>query len=155
MRSILTTAPLEDCDRKIYKKPGSMFGDAALDTNHQLLAGEGQWIFNLDGEKYYLPSIKRHFPLSFFQCVTRVRKMKWQVTRTTDSVLVGKLIAPSLGYTRAGPPRCVLGLHPGNVLPDIPMGENPVVAQTFGKNSSRLVVIIQPQIIGPLVDSSP
>jgi len=44
----------------------------------------------------------------------------------------GKLIAPSPSYTRAGPPRCVLGLHPGNVLPDIPVGENPAVAQTFG-----------------------
>ena len=51
MRSILTTAPLEDYDRKIYRKPGFMFGDATPDTDHQLLAGEGQWIFNLDGEK--------------------------------------------------------------------------------------------------------
>ena len=34
MRSILTTAPLEDCDRKIYQKPSFMFGDAAPDTNH-------------------------------------------------------------------------------------------------------------------------
>ena len=58
--------------------------------------------------------------------------MQWQVTRTADSVHVGKLIAPSFGYTRAGPPLCTLGLHPGNVLPDIPVGENPVVAQTFG-----------------------
>jgi len=109
-----------------------MFGDEAPDNDHQLLAGEGQWIFKLDGEKYYLPSSKRHFPLSFFQCVTRARKMQWQVTRTTDSVHVGKLIAPSPGYTRAGPPRCILSLHPGNVLPDIPVGENPAVAQTFG-----------------------
>jgi len=77
MRSILTTAPLEECDQKIYQKPDFMFGDAAPDTNHQLLAMEGQWIFNLDGEKYYLSSSKRHFPLSFFQCVTRSRKMKW------------------------------------------------------------------------------
>ena len=58
--------------------------------------------------------------------------MKWQVTRTIDSVHVEKLIAPSPDYTRAGPPRCVLGLHPRNVLPDIPVGENPAVAQTFG-----------------------
>ena len=42
MRSILTIAPLEDCDRKIYRKPDFMFGDAALDTDHQLLAREGQ-----------------------------------------------------------------------------------------------------------------
>jgi len=41
MRSILTTAPLEDLDRKIYRKLGFMFGDAAPDTDQQLLAGEG------------------------------------------------------------------------------------------------------------------
>ena len=80
MRSILTIAPLEDYDRKIHQKPTFMFGDAGPDTDHQLLAGEGQWIFNLNVEKYYLPSSKRHFPLSFFQCVTRPQKMKWPVT---------------------------------------------------------------------------
>ena len=93
MRIILTTAPLEDSDRKVYRKPGFMFGDAAPDNDHQLLAGEGQWIFKLNGEKYYLPSSKRNFLLSFFQCVTKVRKMKWQVTRTIDSIHPGKLIA--------------------------------------------------------------
>jgi len=132
MRSILTTTPLEDCDGKVYRRPDFMFGDAAPDPNHQLLVGEGQWIFNLDGEKYYLLSSKRHFPLSFFQCVTKTRKMQWQVTRITDSVHVGKLIASPFGYTRVGPPRCILGLHPGNVLLDIPVGGNPAVAQTFG-----------------------
>jgi len=138
MRSILTTAPLEDCDRKIYRNPDFMFGDAAPDTDHHLLAREGQWIFNLDSEKYYLPSSKRHFPLSFFQYVTRPQKMKWQVTRITDSVHVGILIAASLGYIRAGPPRCILDLHPGNVLPDIPLGENLAIAQTFGNQFFRV-----------------
>ena len=61
MRSILTTASLEDFDRRIYRKPDFMFGDAASDHDRQLLAGEGQWIFKLD-EKFYLPSSKRHFP---------------------------------------------------------------------------------------------
>ena len=41
MRSILTTAPLEDRDRKIYRKPDFMYGDAAPDTDHQLFAGKG------------------------------------------------------------------------------------------------------------------
>ena len=59
MRSILTTASLEDFDRRIYRKPSFMFGDAAPDNDHQLLTGEGQWIFKLDGEKYYLPSSKQ------------------------------------------------------------------------------------------------
>ena len=77
MRSILTTAPLEDSDRRIYQKSNFMFGDAVLDHDRQLLGGEGQWIFQLDGEKFYLPSNKRHFPMSFFQCVTKARKMQW------------------------------------------------------------------------------
>jgi len=138
MRSILTTAPLEDRDQKIYRKSGFMFGDATPDTDHQLLAGEGQWIFTLNDEKYYLSSSKRHFQLSFFQCMTKPRKMNWQVTRTTDSVHVGILTASSHGYARAGPPRCILGLHPGNVLQDIPVGENPAMAQTFGNQFFRV-----------------
>ena len=77
MRSILTTAPLEDIDRRTYKKPNFMFGDAASDPDRQLQAGEGQWIFELDGEKFYLPSNKRHFPLSSFECVTQAQKMAW------------------------------------------------------------------------------
>ena len=74
-RSILTTAALEDVDRRTYRKPDFMFGDAASDPDRQLQAGEGQWIFQLDGEKFYLPSTKRHFSLSSFVNVTQTRKM--------------------------------------------------------------------------------
>ena len=49
-RSILATAPLEDIDRQVYRKPDFMFGDATPDPNHQLQAGEGQWIFQLGDE---------------------------------------------------------------------------------------------------------
>ena len=59
--------------------------------------------------------------------------MKWQVTRTTDSVHVGILIA-----TRVGPPRGILGLYPGNVFQDIPVEENPAIAQTFGNKFFRV-----------------
>jgi len=126
-RSILTTAPLEDIDRRIYKKSNFMFGDAASDPDHQLQAGEGQWIFQLDNERFYLPSNKRHFSLSSFQCVTQARKMAWDVSRNTDSVHVGRLTYQSLGYARAGPPHNIMGLHPGNVSREIPAGENPAM----------------------------
>jgi len=68
-RSILTTAPIKDHNQIVYRKLDIMFGDAAPDTDQQFLAGEGQWMFTIEGEKYYLPSGKRHFPLSFFQSV--------------------------------------------------------------------------------------
>ena len=41
-------------------------------------------------------------------------------------------IDSSFSQLYKGGSRCILGLHPGNVLPDIPVGENPAVAQTFG-----------------------
>jgi len=134
----LTTAPLEDHDQKIYRKPGFMFGDAAPDADHQLLVGEGHWIFTLNDKKYYLPSSKHQFPLSFFQCVTKPRKMNWQVTQTTESVHVGILMASSHGYARTGPPWCILGLNPENVLQDIPVGENLAMAQTFDNKFFRV-----------------
>ena len=74
--------------------------------------------------------------------------MQWQVTQTTESVHVGKLIISSPSYTRAGPPRCIMGLHPGNVLQDIPVGENPAVAQTFGNQFFKVRGNIQPLISG-------
>ena len=40
-RSILTIAPLEDHNRVVYRKPNFIYGDAAPDTDQQLLAGEG------------------------------------------------------------------------------------------------------------------
>jgi len=64
--------------------------------------------------------------------------MNWQVTWTTDSVHVGILMASSHSYARVGPPQCILGLHPRNVLQDILVGENPAMAQTFGNQFFRV-----------------
>ena len=69
-------APIEDHNRMVYKKLDFMFEDATLDIDQQLLTEEGQWIFTIKDEKYYLPSSKQHFPLSFFQSVMEPRKMK-------------------------------------------------------------------------------
>jgi len=64
--------------------------------------------------------------------------MNWQVTQTTDSVHVGILTASSHSYNTVGPPWSILGLHPGNVLQDIPVGENPAMAQTFSNQFSKV-----------------
>ena len=56
IQSILTIAPLENHSRVVYRKPDFVFRDAAPDTDQQLVTGEGQWIFTLEGEKYYLSS---------------------------------------------------------------------------------------------------
>ena len=58
--------------------------------------------------------------------------MAWGVSQNTDSVHIGRLTHLSPGYTRAGPPHNIMGLHPGNVSREIPAGENPAMALTFG-----------------------
>ena len=44
----------------------------------------------------------------------------------------------SHGYAKAGPSRCILGIHPGNILQDIPVEVNPAMAQTFGNKFFRV-----------------
>ena len=73
--------------------------------------------------------------------------MNWQVTRTTDSVHVRILMDSSHGYARAGPPWCILGLHPRNVLQDIPVGENPAMAQLLAITFLKSMAIIRQQTL--------
>jgi len=37
------------------------------------------------------------------------------------------------GFSRCGPPRSVIGLHPGNVSHDVPVGENPAQVPTLNQ----------------------
>ena len=69
LRSIISTTLFEGENRAILRKPNFLFGDAALDTDQHLLTKEGQWIHNLEGDRYYLHESKRHYPLPFFQSV--------------------------------------------------------------------------------------
>ena len=71
LRTVISTAIFEDSNPAVLYKPSFMFGDVTPDLNQQLLAGlnkqllagEDQWIFKIREDKYYLPSIKHHFPL--------------------------------------------------------------------------------------------
>jgi len=66
MRSILTIAPLEDCNQKIYQKPGFMFGDAAPDTDHHcwLEKGSGSLIWMARSTTSCPTSVISHYPSS-------------------------------------------------------------------------------------------
>ena len=58
LRTIISTTFFEGEICVILKKPDFLFGDATLDTDQQLLAGEGQWTYTLNRDRYYLPSQK-------------------------------------------------------------------------------------------------
>ena len=51
LRSIITIAVLEGNDQIVCRKPSFIFGDEASDTDKQLLAEEGQWVYTIKGEK--------------------------------------------------------------------------------------------------------
>jgi len=73
---IISTAMLEGKNRIVYRKPEFIFREAAPDTDQQLLVWEGQWIYTLDEDRYYLSESKLHYPLTFFQSVMMLRVMK-------------------------------------------------------------------------------
>jgi len=83
----------------------------------------------MEGEKYYLLSSRRHFSLSYFQSVMVPWKMKWSVTQSTVSVHIGILTLN--GYNYCGSPGAVLGMHPGRIGQELPVGENMAMAQTL------------------------
>jgi len=62
----MMTAVFEGENYTIFTKPNFLFGDSLPDADQQLLAGEGQWIYTLDGDRYYLLKIRCHYPLAFF-----------------------------------------------------------------------------------------
>ena len=76
LKTIMSTTFFKGENRAILRKPDFLFEDAALDTDQQLLAAKVQWIYTLDGDRYYLPESKRHYPLAFFHSVTVPRLMR-------------------------------------------------------------------------------
>jgi len=110
----MSIAIFEGKNCTILRKPDFLFGDAASDTDQQLLAREGRWVYTLNGDRYYHPESRHHYPLAFFQSVTMARKMTWSVSRTTELVHVR-----ILRFSRSGPLRCIFDSAPGkgfNVL---------------------------------------
>ena len=59
------TAMFEGENHTIFKKPDFLFRDAAPDADQQLLSGEGQWVYTLDGDQYYLRESRCQYPLAF------------------------------------------------------------------------------------------
>jgi hypothetical protein len=129
LQSIISSAPFEGPDRQIYNKPGFLFGDAAPDPERKLQADDEQWIFTIGEDKFYIPSNKCHYPLTYFTCVTSERKMPWHLNPGRESVILGRFT--SHGASRAGPPTYVAGLHPGWISKDMPAGEISHTAITF------------------------
>ena len=129
LRSIMTTALLEDVNQFTHEKPEFIFGDAAPDTDNQLSAGEGQWIYRIGEDKFYLPSNPRHFPLYHFANITKDRKTPWHLNPGRDSVHLKRLTPRGPGP--AGHPDHVIGLLPGLHNKEVPANEVPHTATTF------------------------
>lgn len=127
--SVISAARLKSPERVIYWKPAFLFGDDALDPNGELSVEEDRWIFKIGDDKYYLPPNRRHFPLSYFICVTQPRKMPWSLTQGSDFVRIGKFLFREA--TGADPPRLSRGLLPSLRGKYIPVGEMPSVAPIF------------------------
>jgi len=62
----MSTTVFERENLTILRKPDFLFRVAAPDIDRQLFTGEGQWVYTLNGDRYYLLESRRHYPLAFF-----------------------------------------------------------------------------------------
>ena len=111
LRSLISGGRLEGLDGKLYEKPDYLFGDTSIDDHPSLCTMEDIWLSKVGEDKFYLPTHRRHYPLSFFLPTTTGRRMAWRLTYTQNNVSVGVLT--TRGHNRDGLTMLVTGLHPG------------------------------------------
>ena len=73
--------------------------------------------------KFFLPNMGRMYPLAYLQHLSVCRTMEWDLSKSLFDVSLGKL-GVNEAYP-AGHGRDVLGLQPGLVRDEYPIGETP------------------------------
>lgn len=77
----------------------------------------------------FLPNIERSYPFIYLQSVSIPNPMNWYLTKTQDVVLLGGFSLHGAFPTATR--KYISGLLPGSWKKEFPLGETPLVADTF------------------------
>src|SRR3954466_4361169 len=103
------------------KKPSFFFGDSlAPDDDLQAVETE-QWIYETDGELFFLPPIQRSHSLGYLHHLSVPRHIDWELVRVIHGLPVGRLE----GLSMSPQIEDVFGLFPGYAQRGYPAGEIP------------------------------
>src|SRR4051812_24379087 len=111
------------------RKPSFFFGDSLTPDDELLAAETEQWIYEVDGDRSFLPPIQRSHSLGYLHRQSVPRHMEWELVRRIRDLPVCSPVDLSM------PPwfEEMIGLLPGHAQHGYPAGETPQVVQTFGR----------------------
>src|SRR4051812_30548453 len=110
------------------RKSSFFFGDLLTPDDGLLAVETEQWIYEADGDRFFLPPIQRSHSLGYLNRLSVPRHMKWELVHRIRVLPVCSPVDLSI------PPWSneVAGLLPGYAEHGYPVGDTPQVVQTFG-----------------------
>src|SRR5436190_9191318 len=133
-RALITDGGLLSSFMRPLRKPSFFFGDSLTPDDELLAAETEQWIYEVDGDRFFLPPIQRSHSLGYLHCLSMPRHMEWELVRRIRDLPVCSPVDLSM------PPWSeeMIGLLPGYTQHGCPVDETPQVVQTFGRRFSGL-----------------
>jgi len=131
LRVIISNGRFESDSRALLRKPDFFFGDSIEEDEVTLYDGNYKWLRQIGDRRFFLLNMERMYPLAYLQHMSVRQIMDWDLVKPYSRVSLGK-IGVHEAYT-IGHGRCVLGLHPGLVRTEYPMGETPQLGASFIK----------------------
>src|SRR3954470_5081056 len=109
------------------RKPSFFFGDSLTPYDELLAVETEQWIYEVDGDRFFLPPIQRSHSLGYLHRLSVPRHMTWELVHRIGDLPVCSPVNLSM------PPWSeeMTGLLPGYDEHGYPTGDTPQVVQTF------------------------
>jgi len=126
---IMSNGRFESDTRIALKKPDLFFGDAIAEDIRVLYDGDYKWLRQIGGMRFFLPTMKRMYPLVYLQHMSVYRAMEWDLSKSISGMSLGTWGVNEAYAVSHG--RDVFGLHPGLVRAKCLIGETPQLAATF------------------------
>src|SRR4051812_46710750 len=133
-RALITDNGLQSSFMRPLRKPSFFFGDSLAPDDELLAVETEQWIYEVDDDRFFLPSIQRSHSLGYLYRLSVPRHMEWELVRPIPGLSVCNPVDLNM------PPWSeeIVGLFPGYAQRGYPAGEAPQVVQTFGRRFSEL-----------------
>src|SRR3954465_9277333 len=128
-RALMTNSGLMSSLMRPLRKPSFFFDDSLTPDDELLTIETEQWIYEVNGDRFFLPPIQRSHSLGYLHRLSVPRHMTWELVRRIGDLPVCSPVDLSM------PPwyEEMDGLLPGYAKRGYPAGDTPQVVQTFGR----------------------
>ena len=132
--ALITSGGLLSSFMRPLRKPSFFFGDSLTPDDELLPVGTEQWIYEVDGDRFFLPPIQRLHGLGYLHRLSVPCHMEWELVLRIRDLPVCSPVDLSM------PPWFdeMIGLLPGYAERGYPVGDAPQVVQTFGHRFTEL-----------------